>query len=67
MCGGNPEDKRAFDLQIIMWNKTISNQKACWQKMKHNKRSHGAAHKDLDTIIAGRWDLAFYFYLFNLL
>ncbi len=32
MCGGNPEDKGAYDLQIITWNETISNQKASWQK-----------------------------------
>ncbi len=32
MCGGNPEDERTFDLQIITWNETISNQKASWQK-----------------------------------
>ncbi len=32
MCGGNPEDKRVYDLQIITWNETISNQKASWQK-----------------------------------
>ncbi len=31
LCGGNTEDKRAFDLQIITWNETISNQKAIWQ------------------------------------
>ncbi len=49
--GGHTEDKRAFDLQIITWNETISNQKASCQK--HDKRSHGAAQKDLDTIIAG--------------
>ncbi len=32
LCGGNPEDKHAFDLQIIPWNETISNQKTSWQK-----------------------------------
>ncbi len=31
LCGVNTEDKRAFDLQIITWNKTISNQKESWQ------------------------------------
>ncbi len=28
--GGNTEDKRVFDPQIITWNETISNQKASW-------------------------------------
>ncbi len=30
LCGGDTKDKRAFDLQIITWNKTISNQKVSW-------------------------------------
>ncbi len=61
MCGGNAEDKNAIDLQIIMWNETISNQKASWQGRKHNKHSHGAAQKDLDIISARGWDLVFFF------
>ncbi len=28
MCGGNPEDKHTFDLQMITGNETISNQRS---------------------------------------
>ncbi len=37
LCGGDTEDNHAFDLQIVTWNKTLSNQKASWQGWKHSK------------------------------
>ncbi len=64
LCGGIPEDKRVFDLQITTWNETISNQKASWQGQKHNKHSHGVAQNNLDTIITGGWDFYYYYYFF---
>ncbi len=48
-----------FDLQIITRNETISIRNPADRRRKHNKHSHGAALKHLDTIIAG--DKFFFF------
>ncbi len=104
MCegGGDTEDKRTFELQIITRNETISDQKSCSvcvcvcegaggtprtnvhlicrlsreikpypirkradRRRKHNKHSHGAAQKHLDTIIAGEIIISIFYNLID--
>ncbi len=52
--GGDTEDERAFDLQIITWNEPYPIRKRADRRRKHKQTvtstCHGALDLDLDTI-----------------
>ncbi len=57
--GGTPRTKARLICRLSRETKQYPIRKPADRRWKHNKRSHGVAQNDLDTIIAGGWDFFF--------